>query len=79
MRAGQLNNGQVPFHEPGLPEMLTATLSTGQLRFTDRPAEALTDADFVFLCVGTPPGAGRVAGPHTTGDRDPILGAVSAR
>ncbi|WP_241566541.1 UDP-glucuronate decarboxylase [Mycolicibacterium elephantis] len=55
-RAGQLNNGQAPFHEPGLPEMLTAMLSTGRLRFTDCPAEALSDAEFVFLCVGTPPG-----------------------
>lgn len=55
-RAGQLNKGQTPFHEPGLPEMLEASLSTGRLRFTDSPAEALTDADFVFLCVGTPPG-----------------------
>lgn len=55
-RAGQLNDGQVPFHEPGLPEMLKTTLSTGRLRFTDSPAEALSDADFVFLCVGTPPG-----------------------
>ena len=56
VRAGQLNNGQTPFHEPGLPEMLETSLSTGRLRFTDRPAEALSDADFVFLCVGTPPG-----------------------
>lgn len=56
VRAGQLNNGQTPFHEPGLPEMLEASLSTGRLRFTDLPAEALSDADFVFLCVGTPPG-----------------------
>lgn len=55
-RAGQLNNGQVPFHEPGLPELLKASLSTGRLRFTDDPGEALFDADFVFLCVGTPPG-----------------------
>jgi nucleotide sugar dehydrogenase len=56
VRAGQLNNGQAPFVEPRLPEMLKATLSTGRLRFTDCPAEALSDADFVFLCVGTPPG-----------------------
>ncbi|MFC7673179.1 UDP-glucuronate decarboxylase [Mycolicibacterium sp. GCM10028919] len=56
VRAGQLNNGQAPFVEPGLPEILKATLSSGRLRFTDDPAEALTDADFVFLCVGTPPG-----------------------
>ncbi|MBI3216031.1 MAG: nucleotide sugar dehydrogenase [Mycobacterium sp.] len=55
-RAGQLNHGQAPFVEPGLPEILKATLATGRLRFTDEPAEALTDADFVFLCVGTPPG-----------------------
>jgi UDPglucose 6-dehydrogenase len=55
IRAGQLNSGQAPFHEPGLPDLLKATLSTGRLRFTDEPAEALTDAEFVFLCVGTPP------------------------
>ncbi|WP_084223631.1 UDP-glucuronate decarboxylase [Mycolicibacterium holsaticum] len=55
-RAGQLNNGQTPFHEPGLPEILKSTLSTGRLRFTDCHAEALSDAEFVFLCVGTPPG-----------------------
>ena len=35
--------------------MLKSTLSTGRLRFTDAP-EAIADADFVFLCVGTPPG-----------------------
>jgi UDPglucose 6-dehydrogenase len=46
----------VPFHEPGLPEMLKAQLSTGALQFTEQPAVALTDADFIFLCVGTPPG-----------------------
>jgi nucleotide sugar dehydrogenase len=56
LRAGQLNNGQAPFVEPELQEMLKATLSTGRLQFTDKPAEALSDADFVFLCVGTPPG-----------------------
>jgi nucleotide sugar dehydrogenase len=55
-RAGQLNNGQAPFVEPGLPEILKATLSSGRLAFTDDPAEALSDAEFVFLCVGTPPG-----------------------
>lgn len=55
-RAGQLNNGQAPFVEPGLPEILKATLASGRLVFTDDPAEALSDAEFVFLCVGTPPG-----------------------
>lgn len=55
-RAGQLNNGQAPFVEPGLPDILQSTLESGLLKFTDRPEEALSDADFVFLCVGTPPG-----------------------
>ena len=55
VRAAQLNNGQTPFHEPGLSEMLKATLLSGNLQFTDKPAVALSDADFVFLCVGTPP------------------------
>ncbi|WP_432790901.1 NAD-dependent epimerase/dehydratase family protein [Mycolicibacterium sp. ELW1-p] len=56
LRTSQLNQGQAPFVEPGLPEMLKAALSTGRLQFTDRPADALSDADFVFLCVGTPLG-----------------------
>jgi nucleotide sugar dehydrogenase len=57
VRAGRLSIGEVPFTEPGLPELLKATLSSGRLRFTDDPGEALPDADFVFLCVGTPPGS----------------------
>lgn len=55
-RAGQLNNGQVPFHEPGLQDLLNSALETGRLKFTDDPSVALPNADFVFLCVGTPPG-----------------------
>jgi nucleotide sugar dehydrogenase len=57
VQTGQLNRGQVPFYEPGLPELLTSALATGRLRFTDEPTNALADADFVFLCVGTPPSA----------------------
>jgi len=55
-RARRLAEGRVPFVEPGLPEVLTSTLSSGRLRFTNDPAVAVPDADFVFLCVGTPPG-----------------------
>ncbi|MDQ1320567.1 MAG: UDPglucose 6-dehydrogenase, partial [Actinomycetota bacterium] len=56
VRAGKLSQGEVPFVEPGLPEILTSTLESGRLKFTDNPTEALADAEFVFLCVGTPPG-----------------------
>lgn len=71
-RAGQLNDGQTPFHEPGLPELLTDTLATGRLRYTEHPAEALTDADFVFLCVGTPPG------PDGSPDLTQLEGAIQS-
>lgn len=57
-RAGQLQSGQLPFYEPGLQEMLASTMRTGRLRFTDRSEAALTGADVVFLCVGTPRGTG---------------------
>lgn len=57
LRAAQLAEGQVPFREPGLPELMASTLPTGRLSFTDQPADALTDADLVFLCVGTPQSA----------------------
>lgn len=55
-RTDRLRDGIVPFVEPGLPEILSSTLESGRLRFTSSPADALSDADFVFLCVGTPPG-----------------------
>jgi UDPglucose 6-dehydrogenase len=60
-RAEQLALGQVPFHEPGLSELLTETVATGRLSFTSDPQAALGDADIVFLCVGTPTGAGGIA------------------
>ncbi len=57
-RADQLAAGQLPFYEPGLAELLRETLASGNLRFTSDPRHALEGADVVFLCVGTPTGAG---------------------
>ncbi len=58
VRVGQLAAGQTPLFEPGLDELLTEAIGTGRLSFTvDAPA-AVAAADVVFLCVGTPPGAG---------------------
>jgi nucleotide sugar dehydrogenase len=57
-RADQLAAGQLPFYEPGLAELLRETLAAGNLRFTDDPRQALEGVDVVFLCVGTPTGAG---------------------
>jgi UDPglucose 6-dehydrogenase len=56
-RAGQLAAGQAPVYETGLPELLHETLLTGRLTFTSDLA-AIAGAEVVFLCVGTPTGAG---------------------
>ena len=47
-------NGESPFFEPGLEALVAANLSAGRLSATTSIAEALADADFVFICVGTP-------------------------
>jgi UDPglucose 6-dehydrogenase len=50
----RLNAGEVPFFEPGLPELLIKALESGRLRFTADYAEAGAFGDVHFLCVGTP-------------------------
>ncbi len=50
----RLRNGEVPFFEPGLPELLKKHVDSGQLRFTTDPAEAAAFADVHFIGVGTP-------------------------
>jgi len=54
-----LAEGRAPFYEPGLAEMLVATVGSGKLRFSTSVAEAAGFADVHFICVGTPqlPGA----------------------
>ncbi|QCR43333.1 UDP-glucose/GDP-mannose dehydrogenase family protein [Curtobacterium sp. SGAir0471] len=53
-----LSAGEVPFFEPGLPELITKHVATGKLRFTADLAEAVAAADVHFVCVGTPQKAG---------------------
>jgi UDPglucose 6-dehydrogenase len=48
--------GEVPFHEPGLPELLTTHVASGRLRFDTTLDEAALAADVHFICVGTPQG-----------------------
>ncbi|MGH3417356.1 MAG: UDP-glucose 6-dehydrogenase, partial [Actinocrinis sp.] len=50
----RLAAGQVPFFEPGLPELLVKALESGKLRFTTDYAQAGEFGDVHFLCVGTP-------------------------
>ena len=46
--------GVVPFHEPGLPELLQESLAAGKIHFTTSWADVAAEADVHFLCVGTP-------------------------
>jgi UDPglucose 6-dehydrogenase len=53
-RVEQLNSGDSPIFEAGLPEMLRRNLDKGQLRFTTDYADAVPSSEIVFLCTGTP-------------------------
>ncbi|MFH1018278.1 MAG: UDP-glucose/GDP-mannose dehydrogenase family protein, partial [Pseudomonadota bacterium] len=50
----KLSRGEVPFYEPGLPELVTRNLAEGRLRFSSSTADATQDAQICFICVGTP-------------------------
>jgi UDPglucose 6-dehydrogenase len=47
-----LRAGRVPFHEPGLDEVIARV--GDRLQFTIEAGEAVRGARFVFVCVGTP-------------------------
>jgi UDPglucose 6-dehydrogenase len=53
-KVAALRSGQVPFHEPGLPELIREGIAAHRLGFTTDVAEAAAYADVHFLCVGTP-------------------------
>ena len=53
-RIEALQAGTVPFHEPGLEELVREGQASGRLRFTDDLADALDGPEAAFLCVGTP-------------------------
>ncbi len=59
-KIASLGRGQPPFHEPGFPELLGETLSTGRLRFSADFADA-RGAQVHFVCVGTPQKRGEYA------------------
>ena len=56
-----LRAGEVPFFEPGLPELLTKHIDGGRLRFTTSYEEVAEFADVHFVCVGTPQRKGELA------------------
>ncbi len=49
-----LQEGKVPIHEPGLPELVEEVHGAGRFHATTDHGEALAGADVVFICVNTP-------------------------
>lgn len=60
-----LQSGEVPFYEPGLPEVLERNLGNGRLDFTTDYAEVADFAQVHFLGVGTPQKRGSFAADMT--------------
>jgi len=52
----RLRQGEMPIYEPGLEELVERNVNAGRLFFTTSYEEGLADAEFVFICVGTPSG-----------------------
>jgi UDPglucose 6-dehydrogenase len=50
-----LNKGIIPIYEPGLEDMIARNMKKGRLSFTTNIAEALEEAEVLFISVGTPP------------------------
>ncbi|MGO1456187.1 UDP-glucose dehydrogenase family protein [Corynebacterium casei] len=60
-----LSSGQVPFYEPGLPEVLERNLESGRLSFSTIYSKAAEFAHVHFLGVGTPQRHGSYAADMT--------------
>jgi UDPglucose 6-dehydrogenase len=55
-RIANLKKGIMPIYEPGLKEVVERNMAAGRLLFSTSYEEGLKDAEFVFICVGTPEG-----------------------
>jgi UDPglucose 6-dehydrogenase len=55
-KVARLSKGEVPILEEGLPSLVADGLASRRLNFVVGAAEAARAAEFVFLCVPTPPG-----------------------
>ena len=53
-RLAALREGRMPIYEPGLEDLVRTNVAAGRLTFGDDLAEAMCDAEAVFIAVGTP-------------------------
>jgi GDP-mannose 6-dehydrogenase len=49
-----VRNGNAPFYEPGLDDLVRESAAAGRITATTSTAEALENADVALVCVGTP-------------------------
>lgn len=61
VKVDRLSHGEVRILEPGLQELVQEGIAAGRLEFVVGSAEAVSEAEVVFLCVPTPMGAGGAA------------------
>ena len=52
----RMRKGEVPIYEPGLETLFERNTEAGRLKFTTNLAEAIKDAEVIFLALPTPPG-----------------------
>ena len=57
VKIATLRRGRTPIVETGLDELIAGGVAAGNLSFTESAVEAVTGAQFVFLCVPTPQSA----------------------
>jgi UDPglucose 6-dehydrogenase len=55
LKVNELRRGVTSIYEPGLVELLARGAGMGRLSFTESYSHALANADFVMVCVPTPP------------------------
>jgi len=53
-RVASLKKGIMPIYEPGLDELVKRNVNGGRITFTTSYKEALKDAEYAFIAVGTP-------------------------
>ncbi|MEA2093081.1 MAG: UDP-glucose/GDP-mannose dehydrogenase family protein [Pseudomonadota bacterium] len=49
-----LKAGKIPIYEPGLDDLVARNVAAGRLQFTTEYDSAISEADLVFIAVGTP-------------------------
>lgn len=55
-KVNKMKNGQLPIYEPGLDILFHRNIEQGRLQFTTNLADAVKDAQIIFLALPTPPG-----------------------